>query len=87
MMNSVCDPLGFAAPFVLEGRRILQRLCNKSVQWDEIVQQDVQSGWARWVEQLNQLENLPISRCIQPADLGEIKSVTLHYFSDASENG
>ena len=36
---------------------------------------------------MNQLENLPISRWIQPADFGEIKSVTLHHFSDASENG
>ena len=87
MISSIYDPLGYAAPFVLEGRRILQRLCNKNVQWDEIVQQDVQSDWAKWVEQMNQLENLPISRCIQPADFGEIKSVTLHHFSDASENG
>ena len=36
---------------------------------------------------MNQLENLQISRCIQLADFGEIKSVTVHYFSDASENG
>ena len=87
MMNSVCIPLGFAAPFVLEGRRILQRLCNKNVEWDEIGQQGVQSGWVKRVEQMNQLENLRISRCIQPAGLGEIKSVTLHHFSDASQNG
>ena len=38
MISSIYDPLGYAAPFVLEGRRILQRLCNKNVQWDEIVQ-------------------------------------------------
>ena len=43
MISSIHDPLGYAAPFVLEGRRILQRLCNKNVEWDEIVQQDVQS--------------------------------------------
>ena len=38
MISPIYDPLGYAAPFVLEGRRILQRLCNKNVQWDEIVQ-------------------------------------------------
>ena len=86
MISSIYDPLGYAAPFVLEGRQILQHLCNKNVQWDEIVQQDVQSDWAKWVEQMNQLENLPISRCIQPVDFGGIKSVTLHHFSNASEN-
>ena len=41
MISSVCDPFGFAAPFMLEGWRILQRLCNKNVQWDEIVHQGV----------------------------------------------
>ena len=87
MISSIYNPLSYAAPFVLQERQILQRLCNKNLQWDEIVQQDVQSDWAKWVEQMNQLENLPISRCIQPADFGEIKSVTLHHFSDASENG
>ena len=64
MIGLIYDPLGYAAPFVLEGRQILQRLCNKNVQWDEIVQQDVQSDWAKWVEQMNQLENLPNSWCI-----------------------
>ena len=65
----------------------MQRVCNKNLQWDEIVQQDVQSDWAKWVEKMNQFENLAVSRCIQTADFGEIKSVTLHHLSDASENG
>ena len=72
MISSIYDPLGFF---------------NKNMQWDEIVQQDVQSDWAKWVEQMNQLESLPISSCIQPAGFGEIKSVTLHHFCYASENG
>ena len=28
-ISSIYDPLGFAAPFMLEGRRILQGLCNQ----------------------------------------------------------
>ena len=51
------------------------------------MRQDVQSDCAKWLEQMNQLENLPNSRCIQPANFCEIKSVTLHHFSDASEDG
>ena len=73
MISSIYDPLGVAVPFVLEGRRILQCLCKKNVQWDEIVQQDVQSDWAKWVEQINQLENRRISSCFQLADFGQIK--------------
>ena len=56
------DALAFASPFVLEVRRILERLCSKNVQWDEIVQQDVQSGWEKWLEQMNQLENQTLVR-------------------------
>ena len=86
LISSIYNPLGFASPFVLEGRRNLQSLSNKNVQWDEIVQKHVKSDQAKWVEQINQLENFQIYRCIQPADFGEIKSVTLNHFSDASEN-
>ena len=63
MISSIYNPLGIAALFVLEGKRILQHLCNKNVQWDEIVQ-GVQSDWVKRVEQMNQLENLPNSWCI-----------------------
>ena len=62
MISSMYDALAFASPFVLEGRRILERLCSKNVQWDEIVQQDVQSGWEKWLEQMNQLENQTLVR-------------------------
>ena len=87
MISSIYHSLGFASSLVLEGRRTLQPLCNKNVQWDKTVQQDVQSDCAKWLEQMNQLENLPNCRCIQPANFCEIKSVTLHHFSDASEDG
>ena len=30
MISSIYDPLGFSAPFILEGRRILQELCNQA---------------------------------------------------------
>ena len=35
MLSSVYDPLGLASPFVLRARRIVQRLCDKKVDWDE----------------------------------------------------
>ena len=41
MISSIYDPLGFAAPFVLEGRRILQSLCNQNLPWDMEVNDDV----------------------------------------------
>ena len=41
MISSIYNPLGFAAPFILEGRRILQGLCNQSIKWDNEVSSDV----------------------------------------------
>ena len=34
VISSIYNPLGFAAPFILEGRRISQGLCNQDIQWD-----------------------------------------------------
>ena len=36
-LSSIYDPLGFVAPFILQGRRILQDLCEENLRWDEIV--------------------------------------------------
>ena len=35
IISSIYDPLGFTSPFVLEGRKLLQRLCYQNMQWDE----------------------------------------------------
>ena len=34
MISSIYNPLGFAASFVLEGRRIVQSLCNQNLPWN-----------------------------------------------------
>ena len=34
-LSSIYDPLGLAAPFMLEGRRIIQSLWNLNLDWDE----------------------------------------------------
>ena len=44
MISSIYDPLGFAAPFILEGRRILQGLCNQDIQWGSEVSSSVKKG-------------------------------------------
>ncbi|XP_006813138.1 uncharacterized protein LOC102800684 [Saccoglossus kowalevskii] len=45
---SVYDPLGFAAPFVLPAKRILQELCRVGYGWDEKVPEDQLSNWREW---------------------------------------
>ena len=45
MISSIYDLLGFAAPFILEGRNILQGLCNQNIQWDSEVSSSVKKDW------------------------------------------
>ena len=82
MISSIYDPLGFAAPFILEGRRILQGLCNQDIQWDSEVSSVVKKDWRNWV-----IEKLHVRGCIKPDNFGKVVNVSLHHFSDASELG
>ena len=41
IVSSIYDPLGFTSPFVMEGRQLLQHLCNQNVQWDETVDEEL----------------------------------------------
>ena len=58
IISSIYDPLGFTSPFVLEGRQLLQHLCNQNVQWDETVDEELKSQWIKWELKLKQAENL-----------------------------
>ena len=83
--NSIYDPLGFAAPFILEGRRILQGLCNQDIQWDSEV--SVKKDWKNWVTKLRYIEGFHIRRYMKPDHFGKVVHDSLHHFSDASELG
>lgn len=84
---SVYDPLGFAAPLILVGKRILQELCRGNMDWDDPIPDNLRPRWERWRNELHILEELEISRCFKPKGFGEVKSVELHHFFDASQNG
>lgn len=86
-VSSVFDPLGFVAPFVLEGKRILQELCRDKVGWDDPVTEEVKSRWLKWKDGVHALAKLTVERCYKPADFGPVVERELHHFSDASIKG
>ncbi|XP_070543712.1 uncharacterized protein [Ptychodera flava] len=49
---SVFDPLGFLAPFVLRGKRILQEMCKKGTEWDDPLPDDLRPKWESWLSEL-----------------------------------
>ena len=69
MVSKIHDPLGFAAPFPLKAKRILQVLVNSNYSWDEAVSDDYIKDWNKWKTERQLLEGLEINRCFQPSKL------------------
>lgn len=84
---SVYDPLGFIAPLLLNGKRILQELCRHGTGWDDPVTDELKPRWERWKTDLINLKEVEIPRSYAPCSFGKAVKVQLHHFSDASTCG
>ncbi|KAK0143561.1 hypothetical protein N1851_018301 [Merluccius polli] len=84
---SVYDPLGFIAPVLLSGKRILQEMCKHGTNWDDPMPPELMPRWEHWKRDLVNLKDLSISRCYTATGFGEVVSAELHHFSDASTVG
>ena len=87
LVSSVYDPLGFASPFVLPAKVILQDLCCRGLKWDELVPDEHLKNWQQGLRDLPQLEECSVNRYFKPSGLGDANSCELHHFSDASQVG
>ena len=79
LTSSVYDPLGFLAPIVLLGKKLLQDLSRQKLGWDDPVGKSERQRWERWKEQL------VVTRCMKPPKFGDLKFAELHSFADASQ--
>ena len=86
-LSSVCHPLGFVAPFILQWKRILQDLCEENLQWNEIVPQSIQYNWKEWKRKIQQLLGINIQRCLLAKGSKQIKHCSLYHFLDTSKEG
>ncbi|XP_072171694.1 uncharacterized protein [Diadema setosum] len=82
---SVYDPYGFASPYVLNAKVILQELTAMKLDWDDPLPEKQRDSWLNWKRDLPLMEDFNISRCLKPHDFGEVMEYQLHHFSDASE--
>ena len=58
MVSSIYDPLGFLAPFLLEGKKIIQELCQEKADWDNPVPDHMRHRWDNWKAELAHLDRL-----------------------------
>ncbi|XP_050419539.1 uncharacterized protein LOC126832715 [Patella vulgata] len=84
-INSIFDPLGFLAPVVIEGKRLLRELINSTRDWDEPLPSNYFAIWDQWTTSLQELRGLRIPRTYFSTSFGQIKDKSIHIFSDASE--
>ena len=86
-ISSIYDIPGLTAPFLLEGRKVLQEVVHEKKDWNDKVSECHRARWTKWRINLNLISTINIPRCIKPIGFGEIVSTTYHHFSDASEKG
>ncbi|XP_067451997.1 uncharacterized protein [Thunnus thynnus] len=87
VISSIYDPLRLVAPLLLPAKLLLQDLCRKKYNWDDLIPPSYQQKWNKWQTDLEKLADFKINRCIKPEDFGKISSAQMCHFSDASENG
>ena len=78
VLSSVYDPLGFGVPFLLNGKQILQRLCEQGLKWDEELPKETAAEWIKWKNRLSYLESVHIKRRFIPPTLSKVKNCSLH---------
>lgn len=86
VISQLFDPLGLLAPYLLQGRNIMQRACQEGCEWDEEVSPALRQEWEKWKRELADLSEVSIPRCIRPKNFKE-KRVEVHHFSDACMSG
>jgi len=68
-VNSIFDPLGFVAPVLLEGKKMLQELCKENSGWDDTVPTELKAKWERWRSNLPLLARILCSKVLQAKEL------------------
>lgn len=85
-INSLYDPLGFAAPVTIKGRVLLRNMMSTTKDWDESLSEDFKSEWNNWERSLHDLESVKIPRPHHYVEKESVMDQGLHVFCDASEN-
>ena len=57
--SSIYDPLGLVSVNlpIMEGRKIMQKLCKNEFMWGEEIPEDHRYAWLKWLHSLQELEN------------------------------
>lgn len=85
LVNSIFDPLGFAAPVTLQGKLFLRSFLSGTIDWDEPLPKDCISDWESWRDSLSDLRHLKVPRTYSTVSYSKAVKKQVHIFCDASE--
>ena len=79
---SVFDLLGFVVPCLIEPKLIIQKLWQKSIEWDQTLPADLEDRANKWINSVKYLSKIEVPRYYginMP-----VKKPALHIFVDSS---
>ena len=83
VISSIFDPTGLLGPVIVRYKISTQQLWLRQISWDEELPHDLQETWKKLYQQLPALKNISIPRLVKIK--GEITTIQIHGFCDASE--
>ncbi|XP_073714235.1 uncharacterized protein [Misgurnus anguillicaudatus] len=83
-INSLFDPLGFAAPVSIQGRKILRDLSIDACDWDEPLPNHKFAEWQKWCTSLQDLKDVKVPRMYTTISHLHIQEKEVCIFCDAS---
>ena len=89
VINSLYDPMGFAAPVIVKGKFLLRSMVThldncQPENWDEPLPQDWKPTWEAWCQTLQALATLRVPHCYTTIPSNAVSRRELHTFCDAS---
>lgn len=82
--SKIYDPLGLAAPVKIVIKTLFQLLCKDGLDWEQQPSNELHSKVVKWKNDLEECKTVEISRCFVESLTGDVKSVELLGFGDAS---
>ena len=71
ILAGLFDPLGIISPVAVSIKMLFQELCLDRVEWDEEFEGERKKRWLSWVEDLERVSQIVVSRCIYGSLIGK----------------
>ncbi len=81
-VSKTFDPIGWLSPVTVNAKLLLQSVWLQKYDWDDQVSDNLHERWLEYQDNLLQMEQVKVPRCIIKR---QVKSIEIHGFSDSSE--